>query len=221
MKKKRKILNSPKDGPIATHLQVRRITNRSNPPLPRPFSSILPKHSREGAPKKKKKKKRRFFSCTHVHEPRRDEFIRGSGRSRRKLAARSLNKIAAVFRYPAAFWFPFWRGNLNVVATDSSSAVRAERILEIARARTSDDERGSSPFGREQAATPPYIFPLMPRAGFNGRNTGGEEAREARRREASRRLHRRAQCVNVRAWRMKPREDIEDIEDRGSTFFRR
>lgn len=57
MKKKRKILNSPKDGPIATHLQVRRITNRSNPPLPRPFSSILPKHSREGAPKKKKEKK--------------------------------------------------------------------------------------------------------------------------------------------------------------------
>lgn len=152
--------------------------------------------------KKKKKKKWRSFSSTHVHEPQRDEFIRGSGRSRRKLeTARSLNEIAAVSRYPAVFWFPFWRGNLNVVAIDSSAA-RAERILEIARARTSDDERGSSPFGREQAATPPYIFPLMPRAGFNGRNTGGEEgagAREARRREASRRLHRRAQRVNVRA----------------------
>lgn len=168
--------------------------------LPRPeFSSLLPKHSH--APKKKKKEKKwRSFSSTHVHEPRRDEFIRGSGRSRRKLeTARSLNEIAAVSRYPAVFWFPFWRG--NVVAIDSSAA-RAERILEIARARTSDDERGSSPFGREQAATPPYIFPLMPRAGFNGRNTGGEEgagAREARRREASRRLHRRAQRVNVRA----------------------
>lgn len=61
MKKKRKILNSPKDGPIATHLQVQRITNRSNPPLPRPFSSILPKHSREGAQKKKKKKKAAFL----------------------------------------------------------------------------------------------------------------------------------------------------------------
>lgn len=99
----------------------------------------------------------------------------------------------------------FWRGNDRLLRRSG-----AERILEIARARTSDDERGSSPFGREQAATPPYIFPLMPRAGFNGRNTGGggKGAREARRREASRRLHRRAQCVNVRAWTMMPREDF-------------
>lgn len=202
-KEKRKILNSPKDGPIATQLQVRRITNRSNhrSSSPRIFFTS-PQTFSCTKKKKKKKKKWRSFSSTHVHEPRRDEFIRGSGRSRRKLeTARSLNEIAAVSRYPAVFWFPFWRGNLNVVAIDSSAA-RAERILEIARARTSDDERGSSPFGREQAATPPYIFPLMPRAGFNGRNTGGEEgagAREARRREASRRLHRRAQRVNVRA----------------------
>lgn len=114
----------------------------------------------------------------------------------------------------------FWRGNDRLLRRSG-----AERILEIARARTSDDERGSSPFGREQAATPPYIFPLMPRAGFNGRNTGGggKGAREARRREASRRLHRRAQCVNVRAWTMMPREDFlypsSDIEDRGSIFF--
>lgn len=114
----------------------------------------------------------------------------------------------------------FWRGNDRLLRRSG-----AERILEIARARTSDDERGSSPFGQEQAATPPYIFPLMPRAGFNGRNTGGEGkgAREARRREASRRLHRRAQCVNVRAWTMMPREDFlypsSDIEDRGSIFF--
>lgn len=99
----------------------------------------------------------------------------------------------------------FWRGNDRLLRRSG-----AERILEIARARTSDDERGSSPFGREQAATPPYIFPLMPRAGFNGRNTGGggKGAREARRREASRRLHRCAQCVNVRAWTMMPREDF-------------
>ena len=114
----------------------------------------------------------------------------------------------------------FWRGNDRLLRRSG-----AERILEIARARTSDDERGSSPFGREQATTPPYIFPLMPRAGFNGRNTGGggKGAREARRREASRRLHRRAQCVNVRAWTMMPREDFfypsSDIEDRGSIFF--
>lgn len=200
MKKKKNVKHSPKDGPIATHHQAFEEPTDQPPLLPRPFSSILPEHC--GTPKREK--------SGVSFRPR--TLIRGRG-SRRKLAA--LNKIAAVFRYPLLFWRS--RG-----ADDRLLRRTSERILEIARARTSDDERGSSPFGREQAATPPYIFPLKPRAGFNGRNTGGEEerARGARRREASRRLHRRAQCVNVRAWRMKPREgfDRARIEDR---FFLR
>lgn len=169
--------------------------------LPRPeFSSLLPKHSR--APKKKKKRKKVAFLFFHARSRAAARRIH----PRKWTIATEVGNGAIVEQNCCRFPVPS-RVLVPVLARKperriDSSAARAERILEIARARTSDDERGSSPFGREQAATPPYIFPLMPRAGFNGRNTGGEEgagAREARRREASRRLHRRAQRVNVRA----------------------
>lgn len=44
MREKRNVKDSPKDGPIATHLQAFEEPTDQPPLLPRPFSSILPKH---------------------------------------------------------------------------------------------------------------------------------------------------------------------------------
>lgn len=228
-KEKRKILNSPKDGPIATQLQVRRITNRSNhrSSSPRIFFTS-PQTFSCTKKKKKKEKKWRSFSSTHVHEPRRDEFIRGSGRSTEVGNGAIVEQNCCRFPVPSRVLVPVLarkperRCDRLLRRTSRADSRNRARENERRRARVVAVWPGT---GGHPAVYLPFDATCWIQRAKHGRGGGGRGERSTSARGVATPTPTRAACkrssVKDEAEGRFYTSSIRDIEDRGSIFSRR
>lgn len=228
-KEKRKILNSPKDGPIATQLQVRRITNRSNhrSSSPRIFFTSPQTFS---CTKKKKKRKKVAFLFFHARSRAAARRIH----PRKWTIATEVGNGAIVERNCCRFPVP---SRVLVPVLARKPERRCDRLLRRtsradSRNRARENERRRARVvavwpgtGGHPAVYLPFDATCWIQRAKHGRGGGGRGERSTSARGVATPTPTRAACkrssVKDEAEGRFYTSSIRDIEDRGSIFSRR